>query len=401
MQLSGAAAGHLTYCTNVHAGETLADVLGHVAGPIAAVARRCAADQPFGLGLRLAAAAFTELASARGLAALRQALAAHNLYLFTVNGFPYGAFHGGPVKANVYRPDWREAARLAYTCQLADALAALAPPAAGSLSLSTVPGGFAAECRSPEAVALIAETLLKAAAHLVELSRRTGQTVILALEPEPLCLLETVADTVAFFQSWLYSAGAIDRFAALVRVDRSAAETALRRHLGICLDACHFAVAYEDIDEAIDRLHEAGIPIAKVQLSSALIIDAVDEEAIAALAPFADAVYLHQVIERRNGRLRRFADLDQAFAHFRSDPRPGAEWRVHVHVPVFTDQVPPFRSSGRELQSLLARQRRAPLCEHLEVETYTWSVLPPALRSPDLIGDIVRELDWVRERLGQ
>lgn len=49
------------------------------------------------------------------------------LRLTSLNGFPYGQFHEGAVKAEVYRPTWAEPQRLEYSLQLAHLLAAALP----------------------------------------------------------------------------------------------------------------------------------------------------------------------------------------------------------------------------------------------------------------------------------
>jgi hypothetical protein len=38
-------------------------------------------------------------------------------------------------------------------------------------------------------------------------------------------------------------------------------------------------------------------------------------------------------------------------------------------------------------------------CAHLEMETYTWEVLPPELRSRDVVDQLVAEYHWVLAEL--
>ena len=78
-----------------------------------------------------------------------------------------------------------------------------------------------------------------------------------------------------------------------------------------------------------------------------------------------------------------------------------AEWRVHFHVPIFLDQLEAFSSTRFFIQEVLARQRVAPISQHLEVETYTWNVLPPQLRAGSVEQAIARELNWVRQELAE
>jgi sugar phosphate isomerase/epimerase len=386
--------GTLTYCLNVHRSETWPEVRAALTGPARAVKAAVCPDAPFAVGLRVSARAAAELADPEARGALKALLAAEGFRAVTVNGFPYGPFHGQPVKEAVYLPDWRSRERLAYTAALADLMADIAPEGE-TVSLSTVPGAFAPDGRGAEPA--MAETILRAVAHLVRLRERSGVTVALALEPEPCCFLETTAEAVAFFGAWLFGAAAAARLAALTGLSAAQAAEALPRHLGLCLDVCHAAVEFEDPEESVAALRAAGIPIHKLQLSAALRVARLDPAARAALAPFVEPTYLHQVVSRRDGRLTRFADLPEALAQ--GAAQDGAEWRIHFHVPVFAAQAGPFATTRDALERMLALHARAPVSAHLEVETYTWEVLPPALRAESVEADVARELAWVRERL--
>jgi hypothetical protein len=350
-----------------------------------------------GVGLRLSAQAAEALAaSAPERAWLSAFLERESLYVFTLNGFPYGAFHGVRVKAAVYQPDWLHPARLSYANHLADILASLLPAGMDG-SISTVPGGFRDLRHTPDAEEAVAEALLRHMAHLVALRARTGASIALALEPEPMCFLETTEEAAAFLERRLFSRAAIARLAALTGLGAGAAEEAARRHLGLCYDVCHAAVEFEDPVEGLARLRGAGIAVPKLQLSAALRIPRADAAARAALARFDDGVYLHQVVTRRgDGRLTRHLDLADAFA---TPVDAGEEWRVHLHVPVFRDSAGPFATTQDTLRAVLRLQRAAPVSAHLEVETYTWDVLPPELREDGIAPSIARELDWVRQEL--
>jgi len=392
------ASGDLTYCTNIHPGESWGAVLENVRTHVLAVKARVAPHAPFGVGLRLSAAAARELSQPDELARFKELLAAHQLYVVTINGFPYGPFHGQPVKAAVYRPDWREAERGRYTAQLAEVLAALLPEG-GSGSISTVPGGFKRDVRTPEQVGEVARALLERAAELHELWLRTGRALTLALEPEPCCLLETTAETVQFFQRELLSREALATLAARARVTPGAAEGIVRRHLGVCLDTCHAAIEFEDADEALDRLLGAGLRIAKLQLSAGLRLPPLDAGALEALQVYDEPVYLHQVVARTSsGELLRFEDLPEALRS--PAARAADEWRVHFHVPLYRQALGAFSNTQAFLARVLERQRRAALTAELEVETYTWDVLPPEQRMGGVDASIARELGWVLERLG-
>jgi sugar phosphate isomerase/epimerase len=398
---------HLTYCTNIHAGESWAEVRENLACHVVEVKRRVCPTAPFGVGLRLSARAADELSRGGTLAELRAFLAANDLYVFTINGFPHGRFHGERVKERVYLPDWRDGERVRYTTTLADILAALLSDGIDG-SVSTVPGAFRADVRSSDDVRAIAENLVRTAAHLVALRERTGRSIALALEPEPACQLETTAEAVAFFRDHLYADHAVARLARETGLPPDDAARALRRHLGVCFDTCHAAVEFEDAAEAVADLRAAGIPVAKVQLSVGLRIAHADAAARAALAPYLDPVYLHQVVARRGATLARYVDLPDALASDTlapdtpasdGSPATSPEWRVHFHVPIFHERLGAFTSTRNFLARVLALHRQSPVSAHLEVETYTWDVLPPEARTADVDAAIARELDWVRSQL--
>lgn len=386
--------GHLTYCTNIHAGETWPQVLSGLRRHLPPIKARVAPDQPLGVGLRLSAEAAEALADAAAFAELRRLLDEGGYYVFTINGFPYGRFHGQPVKEGAYRPDWSRDERLLYTNRLADLLAALIPDGLGG-SVSTVPGTFKPWAEG--AVPAIVDNLLRHVGHLVALERRTGRRIVLALEPEPYCLLETIAEAIDFFERHLFADAAAERLAELTGLARPAAADAVRRHLGVCYDVCHAAVEFEDPRDSIARLQGAGIEIAKVQLSAALKVARVDARALERLRPFDEPVYLHQVVARRNGRLTRFLDLPEALAS--ATASDDTEWRIHFHVPIFLADVVDFATTQDFLSEILALHLERPISPHLEVETYTWDVLPARYREVEVSAAIARELDWVKDRL--
>lgn len=389
---------HLTYCANIHRGETWPETFAALRQYLPAVRQQVSPSAPMGVGLRLSALAAEALEQPAAFAALRDFLAAEDLYVFTINGFPYGPFHGQPVKEQVYAPDWRQPERLAYTDRLAGLLAALLPDGETG-SVSTVPGAFRVAGAEPGARIAIGEALLRHVARLARLEAETGRRIMLALEPEPMCLLETTAEAVGFLEEQVLGRHALARFAGLAGCGTARAEALLRRHLGLCLDVCHAAVEFESPGESVALLRRAGIAVAKLQLSSALAVGRPDAEAASLLRRFDDGVYLHQVVERRpDGSLRRFLDLPEALASLPAGP-DGHEWRVHCHVPVFLDGVGRLGTTQDALREVLALQRAEGISPHLEVETYTWDVLPSEWRSADLAQAIARELLWVRDRL--
>ncbi len=389
---------HLTYCTNIHPGESWPEVRANLERYATAVKAAVAPERPFGIGLRLSAEAANQLADEEALAEFREFLDGNGLYVFTVNGFPYGRFHGSEIKEKVYLPDWRHEERLRYSNLLADLLAHLLPETPGLYgSVSTVPGGFKPAISSPRAVGEIAATLIRHVAHLVELRRKTGRTIILALEPEPCCFLETIDETADFFEAYLFSPMACTQLAGLCGLAPADAETALRRHIGVCLDLCHAAVEFENPAECLSRLQKSGITIGKVQISAGLRVAPIGDRTVDLLRPFDDGVYLHQVVASGADGLSRFTDLPAAFAS-QAATGDAEEWRVHFHVPIFLDDLGEFHTTQPFIREIMAHHRREPVSQHLEVETYTWDVLPERYREADVVKAVSRELAWAKEQ---
>jgi sugar phosphate isomerase/epimerase len=394
---------HLTYCTNIHPGESWAEVRANLERHVARVKAAVAPTRPFGVGLRLSAAAAATLSRPAELEAFRAFLHDQGFYVFTINGFPYGPFHGTRVKEEVYLPDWLDDERLAYSDRLAELLAALLPADPGlEGTVSTVPGAFKGRVRGAPDEERMADLMIRHAAGLHRLRERTGRTVSLALEPEPCCHMETLDETVRFFERHLFAAPAVAAFGRLAGLGRGESEAALRRHLGVCFDACHMAVEFEDAAAALAGLARAGIRIGKVQVSAGLRVrmDPGDRVLVEALRPFAEGVYLHQVVERLDGRLTRYLDLPEALEAALRDGGGAREWRIHFHVPLFREELGPFASTQDYLRGVLRLLRREAYSPHLEVETYTWDVLPEAYRKEDIAVAVARELHWVLEQLG-
>ena len=387
--------GSLTYCLNIHPTQSWEEARTALTGPVAAVKANLSPDAPFGAGLRFSAETMEELADAGKRTELAAILKGGDLDPLTMNGFPYGPFHGERVKEQVYLPDWRAKERVAYTTALADLLAEVNPEGA-FISLSTVPCAFRPNGAGAEAA--MAANMIAAAAHMVKIERETGRHVTIAVEPEPCCFLETIEETVAYFRDYLFSADAASQLAALTGETPEAAASLLPRHLGLCYDVCHAAVEYEDPAASIAMLRDAGIPVHKLQLSSALRVASGDAAARRALARFNELTYLHQLIARgADGALTRYTDLGEALGA--SGAKDGEEWRVHFHVPVFLETLPEFGTTQAFLKDILAIHRQSPVSPHLEVETYTWDVLPADLVAGSVEDAVTRELQWVMSEL--
>jgi sugar phosphate isomerase/epimerase len=361
---------------------------------------RFSPDAPFGLGLRLSARDAAGLLPAGRLKEFRDYLRDEGLYVALINGFPYGPFHGTTVKANVYAPDWRDEARVAYTLDLLEILEALLPDGLdGGIStspLSYKPWLAGDDRQSWDA---IVRNVVRVAARLVRAAAERGRQVHLDIEPEPDCSLETAAETVRFFERHLFGAGA-GLLATELGIGPERAREALADHVRVCFDCCHFAVEYEDARSALRQLQAAGIRIGRVQVSSALQVSIPADRREAGrvsdrLRAFADPVYLHQVVERNGSGVRRYPDLDEALsAHGGAGAR---EWRVHFHVPLFTDAYDLFGSTQQYAADVIDAALAGGLTRHLEIETYTWHVLPEGLKL-ELLESIAREYQWVLDR---
>ena len=391
--------GHLSYSTLVHPGDNWEQMSHSLRTFVPQVKARVSPNQPFGLSLRLAAPS-AEMLARDGAARddLKRFLAEKDLYLYTVNAFPYGAFKDTIVKEQVYEPDWRSEERTQYTINVADILADVAPEGLAS-SIQSAPLGFKPRVTGPDVVDSYTEHVLRVVAHLVGIEQRTGKTVTLALEPEPHCFLETTDETIAYFTNHLYSGRSAERLAKLANLPISDSIGALRRHLGIVFDIGHQAVGFEDIPVSLQKLVDAGVPILKLQEVAAMHMPNVTDETIEALQRFAETVYLSQTVEKKNGKITKFLNLEDAFAARKADPGP-REWRTHFHVPVFLDDLGgAFGTTRFALEQALKMHKEKPLSGQLEIETYTWDVLPDHLKTGDIVDYVCREIEWVRGQL--
>lgn len=359
----------LTYCSNIHPGESWEETFANLRRYVPGVKAQVSPGASFPVGLRLSGRAASELDDELA-AEFRAWCLDHDCYVATVNGFPYGAFHYVPVKVKVYWPDWRHPERLGYTKKLASLLSSWLPEFKNG-SISTVPLGFKDDI-GPNDWETIRANLLRALQFLDSLAQKTGKEIVLSLEPEPGCLLETTEDVVRFFE-------------VLDLPDR------LRPFLSVCYDCCHQALQFESPGHSLQLLAENDIRIGHVQVSSALRLEHGD---IGQLKRFCEPCYLHQSVgRRRDGALVRYLDLEQAIAASDQDVE---EWRVHFHIPVFIDRLCDCASTQPFLREILPRlATNIPL----EVETYTWTVLPADLQTETVTESIVRELAWVAAQI--
>jgi hypothetical protein len=442
-------AGHLTYCTNIHAGESWMDHFASLRAHFPAIKARIAPDRPMGIGLRLSNQASLDLVQNDQLALFKQWLTENQAYVFTMNGFPYGGFHHTRVKDQVHAPDWTTGDRVAYTLRLFGILAELMPEGKGVASgagdgdlsgfgspddafppdagISTSPLSYRHWFTSPdqlqEARAIATRHIVSVAEQLVRIHRSSGKLLHLDIEPEPDGLLETGAEFIEWFEADLLPAGRI-LLASTFSCTGAEAESLLKEHIRLCYDVCHFAIGYEPHREVMRELAEKGIKIGKIQISAALkaMIPAAgaggaggdpgsgvmegnpavgtDSRRAGIRQGFAacnEPVYLHQVVAKQaDGSLLRYPDLPEALADF--DRPTVQEWRAHFHVPIFLSDFGSLQSTREDISEVLALQQERSVTQHLEVETYTWEVLPDEMRLP-LEESIIRELQWVKDEL--
>jgi hypothetical protein len=390
--------GHLSYSTLVHPADDWEQIWQSLNTYVPKVKERFAGNKRFGVSLRLSAKSAETLAKSKAERdKLRKFLDDGNMYLYTVNAFPYGAFKGTVVKEQVYEPDWRSEERTQYTINVANVLADVAP-AEVLPSIQTAPLGFKPRVTGPDIVASYTDHVLRVAKHLVELEDKTGVTVTLGLEPEPYCFLETTDETVDYFTNHLYSGASVEKFAKMSGLPIAEAISALRRHVGIVYDICHLAVEYEDITQSLQKLVNAGVPIVKLQEAAALHIPEVTQSVVDTLKRYSKTIYLTQTIEKKDGKFTKYLNLEDAFAAWDKNPDP-REWRTHIHVPVFLEDLGQFRTTRFAIADALKFHKQKPLSRQLEIETYTWDMLPDNLKTGDIVEYVCRELEWVRGQL--
>jgi hypothetical protein len=393
---------HLTYCTKIHPGHGWDELRANLRNFAPALKANLSPDQPFGLGLRLSASECTELLDGNHLAEFQDFLGRHDLYVFTLNGFPYGDLTGPSVKSQIFAPDWREAARVRYTLDLIEILRRLLPIGAEG-SISTIPLSYKAWLppNDLESWDRMTRNLVRITARLVEIKSDEGKTIHLDLEPEPDGLLEKSVEVADFFRDWLLVGGA-HLLAEKLQIDVPAARQHLLSHLQVCLDTCHLAVAYEEPVTALANLDEYNIRVGKVQITAGLRVELPEEasgrEAVARqLEPFTCSPYLHQVIgHNHGGRGVRFPDLAYALPHLAQ--YEGSQWRIHYHMPLYVEHYQHLASTCDETRDVLNLLKDRGFARHLEIETYTWEWLPPDLKV-DLLDSLHREYRWVLDAM--
>ncbi|MFP6904299.1 MAG: metabolite traffic protein EboE [Verrucomicrobiota bacterium] len=379
----------LSYCLNIHRGESWRENLGAIEEYVTEVKAQVCPDQPFGLGLRISDAASRTLADPSARAEAKAMMRDLDLYAFTVNGFPFGTFHDTRVKENVYAPDWRTEERRDYTNRLTDIMADLVPSGATG-SVSTVPCSFKPWIKTEEDVEQMVCMICDCALHMHRVEDQLGQYVHLGLEPEPCCYLETTDEFLAFYKDALLQKGTCYLAGKVANP-----EALLRRHVGINFDCCHIAIQFEGLDGSLDRLIREGVLLSKIHVSAAL---ACQPEHVEALAPFDEPVYFHQVKAMTEKGIKSWDDLPLFLEDFPHE-RGLDEMRVHFHVPLFWEGSDRLGSTNACMDAAFWERVRSGACEHLEIETYTFDVLPGELRKSNVVESIVPEFAWTLDRL--
>ncbi len=397
--------GHLTYCTNIHAGESWKDHFQALKTNIPHVKAQVSPDKPFGIGLRLSHLASLELGQEENLSEFKAWLKESQCYVFVINGFPYGGFHHTKVKDKVHAPDWTTQDRVLYTIQLFNILSSLLPKGMeGGVSTSPLSYKYwhsAVKEERQQAFDTATENVLKVVQDLIAIRESTGQVLHLDMEPEPDGLIGNGPEFISWYLHQLIPHGKT-YLGKYLGLDERRATDAIREHVRICYDICHFAVGYEDHASILKELELQHIKVGRIQISAALKADIAPNpidrgKTVDAFRQFNESTYLHQVVARQeNGSLKRYPDLPEALTDAND---PGTrEWRSHFHVPLFSEDYGALQSTQSDIVKVLQLQREKPFSDFLEVETYTWEVLPKEMRLP-LKDSIVRELEWVKARL--
>ncbi len=394
---------HLTYCTNIHPGETWEEVFLSLKKYSVDIKHKLTADKPFGIGLRLSKKSASELLENDHLANFKQWLSANNLYVFTMNGFPYGDFHDVVIKDEVHTPDWTTTERLNYTSDLVKILSYLLPERIDG-GISTSPLSYKLWFNTPQETNDVkiksTSSLIKLVIQLVEIKKTEGKSIHIDIEPEPDGLIENTQEVLDYFRHFLFKQG-VQELQKTLNCTTEEAKSHILEHIQLCYDVCHFALAYEQPKEVVELLQQEGIKIGKIQISAALKCEKSEEVSIQeqqlCLQQFDEPTYLHQAVVKTNdGDLAHYSDLTEGIEAM-SDPS-FEEIRTHFHVPVFISNFQVLNSTQDDIIAALTYWNENNYSAHLEVETYTWAVLPDHLQT-DMTSSIVRELEWVQKQL--
>lgn len=390
---------HLTYCTNIHPGQDWKSTFESIKSHIPGIKQEVSKEQPFGLGLRLSNKASEELDLGDNMTHFKSWLHDNNLYVFTMNGFPYGNFHDERVKDMVHAPDWTTSDRLKYTQRLFRQLSELIPEGMnGGISTSpiTYKYWYKTESETQNAFEVGAKNMLKVAKQLFEIEQTTEKFLHLDIEPEPDGLLENSDEVLMFYSDYLVPLG-IAYFKQELGLNPDEAEALIKKYITVCYDVCHFSLAYEEPTDTFAKLKANNIRVGKIQVSAALKIlfnGTNDERIWEELSQFNEPTYLHQVTEKIDGKVKTYSDLPLVL----EGERKHKELRAHYHVPIFLEKYGELFSTQDHILKTMDYLKIDPISEHLEIETYTWDVLPADLKQ-DLSVSIIREIEWFKSHM--
>jgi len=391
--------GHFSYCSNIHPGEIWQEHFAELQKNVPLVKARVSPQEKMGLGLRFANQASIDLQNSTEFEQLKDWLIKENLYVFTLNGFPYGGFHHAIVKDDVHTPDWTTIDRYDYTLRLAHLLAKLLPENLDEGGISTSPLSYKYWWKNSEELANATHKatlqLIDLVIELAKIEQETGKWIHIDIEPEPDGILENYKEFVDWYENTLIPIGT--DYLQNKGVDHPV--NLIKRHIQLCFDICHFGVSFDNPAACIQELNQKGIGVGKIQISSALRVDlrTNPKEKIDALRKYHEPVYLHQVKALlANGQYLQYKDLDEAIQDYSAEKFD--EWRIHFHVPLFLAEYGLLGSTQKEIIETLDVQKSMPFTRHLEIETYTWAVLPSEFQAP-IHESIAREIEWVKDIL--
>jgi hypothetical protein len=354
----------LGYCTNVHSGDSFADVLDN----LKTYARKIQQSEstPLGVGLWLSDTASREVDTSL----LKDTLQEYNLKVFTLNGFPFSNFHQKCVRHNVYNPDWSEDTRLEYTIHLAEILSVVTEQ--DEAGISTLPLGWNDESFTNDDCAL---QLRRCVDALEEIEQQTNKCIHLDIETEPGCRLQRSRELCDFFATHFGN------------------DERARRYFRVCHDTCHAAVMRERAQECVENYKNAGLSIGKVQLSSAIEFELAAKEDTTFIRN--EQTYLHQTTIETKEEI-------MFFEHFSDVPSEiqSGNCRVHFHVPIHKKQFGELHTTQHDLIASIPILQNAGATDW-EVETYTWSVTPEELQEGELVASITKELAWASKQISQ
>ena len=419
---------HVTYCTNIHTSNNWEECCKNIKHYSVEIAKKIKQnfkyslnENYFPLGLRFSGKEVEEIQNSPfKFEFLKNLLESHNLFPSVLNAFPYGDFHRAPVKENVHQPDWFNYERVKYTINMANLLVNFVKDKnyQDNYGISTNPIGYKytydriREYKNfhfwHQLVQKSVYHFIEVVKYFIEIEKKTNVNLHLDIEPEPDGIIETSEEMILFFNEYLLLTG-VNLLSYSLGISTQKAEMYIRRHINICYDICHCAVLFENSFHNLQKYGREGIKIGRIQVSSALSV-LFDQnrnqnlEKLKLLKEFSKSIYLHQISENNNTSsfIKQHRDLEgtlETILPYKIAELSNSEWRIHFHVPIFLSHYGLLNSTQNEILNTLKYLKKNPdITSVLEIETYTWRVLPVALKI-DLTASIIREYQWLIENL--